>query len=102
MSESAYLQPFLCQMGECRNINHSAKTNYPHSFGMGKAANMYFLTRKGRCFMLKHQSLRKNKLFSLIWHGKGCKYVLFDMKRPVFYVETSIIRQKQTSFTHLA
>ena len=35
-------------------------------------------------------------LHSLIWHGKGRKYVLSDMKRPVFYVETSIILQKQT------
>ena len=35
----------------CRNINHYTKTNCPYSFGMGKAANMYFLTWKGRCFM---------------------------------------------------
>ena len=86
--------------------------------------------------MKKHQSLSKNKLFPLIWHGKGwkyactfrhekasvlcrnindytkqtvliwqgkgCKYVLSDMKRLVFYVETSIITQKQTVLTHLA
>ena len=85
----------------CRNINHYTKTNCPHSFGMGKAANMYFLTWKGRCFMQKHQTLRKNKLFSHIWHGNGRKYVLSEMKRPVFYAETSIITQKQTLFTHL-
>ena len=69
MSESTYLKPFPCQMSECRKINHSAKTNCSHSFGM---------------------------------HGKGRKYVLSDMKRPMFYVETSIITQKQAVLTHLA
>ena len=52
--------------------------------------------------MKKRPSFRKNKLSSLIWHGKGCKYVLSDMKRPVFYVETSNITQKQTVHTQLA
>ena len=57
---------------------------------------------KNQCFMQKHQSWSKNKLFSHILHGKGRKYVLSDMKRPVFYAETSIITQKQTFFTHFA
>ena len=41
-------------------------------------------------------------LHSLIGQGKGCKDVLSDTKRPVFYVETTIIPQKQTVLTHLA
>ena len=103
----AWKRPQICTFWHekagilCRNINNYAKTSFFHTFCMEKAANMYFLTWKGQCFMQKHQSLRKNKLFSHILHGKCRKYVLSDMKRPVFYVETSIITQKQTLFTHL-
>ena len=90
LTHLAWVRPQICTFWHekacvlCRNINYYAKTNYPHSFGMGKAANMYFMTWKGRRFMQKHKSFRKNKLSSFIWHGKGRKYVLHDTKRPVF------------------
>ena len=74
-----------------------------HSWNLFLSWNFLFLESyftEFTCYL--NQSLHKNKLFSLIWHGKGCKYVLSDMKRPVFYVEISIILQKQTLFTHLA
>ena len=73
-----------------------AITNSFHTLCMEKAANVYFLTQKGRYLMQKHQSLRKNKLFSQVWHGKGLGNVLSDIKRPEFFTQNKSILFKNS------
>ena len=103
MSESTYLQPFPCQMSEnslflcndwCFYIKHRPFHVRKYIFA---AFPMHAKWVRTVCFC---GMIDVSTLTHLAWESR--KYVLSDMKRRMIYEETSIIRQKQTLFTHLA